>query len=108
MYGFTLASAAATVAAADVAAVGDAVGEEAERPRVAAEHPGDAERGDLRLDRADVGRELPLLDGDRDQLVREGRAPAGGRERVEQAEAVLAARDADGDAVARAEHREAA
>src|SRR5207249_530405 len=62
---------------------------------------------DRGLQSADVALEFSLLDRDRDHVVGERRARPIGQERVEQAEAVLAARHAHGHAVAGTQHREA-
>jgi hypothetical protein len=97
----------AAVAAADVAAVPDAVADERERRRLVAHDPLHADRRDVARQRVDRRGELPLLDRDGHDLVRERRARPGRDERVEQAETVLAARDPDGHAIAGAQHREA-
>src|SRR3990172_123515 len=86
---------APAVAAADIAAMGDPVGHEPERPAVLPQLPRDSDGPDLPLDGADRHRELALLEGDCDDVVGEGRPAPIGRQRVEQAEAVLAPGHAD-------------
>ena len=63
---------------------------------------------DVTRERRDGRGELALLDGDGDDVVGERRPRPHRDERIEQAQAVLAAGDADGDAIARPQHREPA
>ena len=97
---------AATVAAADVAAVGDALAHETQRAGIVPDDPRDAEGADGGLEPAQGADELALLHGHGDELVGERRPRPVGDERVQEREAVLAARHADGHAVAGPEHRE--
>src|SRR5262245_5113130 len=96
------------MAAADVAAVGDIAGDEPQGRLVVADHPFDAELSHHSFQPTNRRLELALLDGDREQLVRERRAPSIADQGVEEAQAVLTARQADGDSSTGAEHREAA
>ena len=94
----------AAVPAAHFAAVDDSVVHQPEGSKVLLQHPRDAEALDLPLQDADRNLEFALLDRHRHQVVGKRRPPPVRRQGVQETEAVLAAGDAHGNPVARAEH----
>lgn len=94
----------AAVAAAHLAAVDDPAVHQPEGGEVLLHHPRDAEALDLPLESANRNLEFPLLDRHRHQVVGKRRPPPVRRKGVQETEAVLAARDAHRDPVARSEH----
>ncbi len=92
------------MAAAHVAAVDDPVVDQLEGRRVLDQHPLHAQTPNLLLNVANGNLEFALLDRHRHQVVGKRRPPPVRRQGVEETEAVLSARDAHGNPVARAEH----
>ena len=99
---------APAVAAAHVAAVDDPAVHQPEGGEVLLQHPRNAQAPNLPLNLPNGNLEFTLLDRHRHQVVAKGRPPPVRRQGVQETEAVLAARDAHRDPVARAQHLELA
>src|SRR5207248_2492110 len=82
--------------------------DELQRRGIFPQNPFDAERSDLLFKKTDGQLELALFNRNRDQLIRKWRALLIRGERVQQRETVFPTGNADGHAVARTKHGEAA